>query len=83
MSGGSLIGTSANLSGRCPIRNPEDALKLFDGKVDMILDGGVASNAAESTVVLWAPTGLRIMREGGIGLAELRAVLPHVIVVGG
>ncbi len=74
-SGGSLVGTSANISGAPSLRNATDALKAFDSKVDMVLDGGVLSTWVESTVVRQTKSGLQVLREGAIGREELRTIL--------
>lgn len=75
-SGGFLIGTSANLSGMPSLRNPKDAMAVFDGKVDIILDGGAASTRIESTVVRQTDHEIELLREGAIKFAELEATLP-------
>jgi L-threonylcarbamoyladenylate synthase len=74
-SGGFLVGTSANISGLPSLRNPEDALKVFDGKVDFILDGGSLATHIESTVVRQADYGLQLLREGAIKYVEFEAAL--------
>ena len=75
-SGGFLVGTSANMSGEEPLRNTEDAMAAFDGKVDIILDGGALSRRIESTVVKQTDYGIQLLREGAIKYAELEASLP-------
>src|SRR5437660_10545233 len=49
--GGSLLGTSANISGNPSLRKAEDAFRVFEGKVDIILKGGITSTGLEYTVV--------------------------------
>jgi L-threonylcarbamoyladenylate synthase len=73
--GGFLVGTSANISGLPSLRNPEDALKVFDGKVDFILDGGSLATHVESTVVRQTDYGLQLLREGAIKYVEFEAAL--------
>lgn len=75
-SGGFLVGTSANISGTPSLRNAEDALRAFDGKVDIILDGGSVSTTLESTVLKQTPYGVQLLREGAIGYHEIEATLP-------
>jgi L-threonylcarbamoyladenylate synthase len=78
-SGGSLLGTSANISGNRPLSKAEDALKVFDGKVDIVLDGGFMSTGVESTVVRKIKSSIQILREGAISRGELRTALaPNV-----
>lgn len=74
-SGGFLVGTSANISGMPSLRNADDALTVFDGRVDVILDGGPVSSRLESTVVRQADYGIQLIREGAIKYGELEATL--------
>ena len=75
-SGGFLVGTSANISGMPSLRNAEDALTMFDGKVDVILDGGPVTTRTESTVVRQTDHGTQLRREGAIKYGEFEAALP-------
>lgn len=75
-SGGFLVGTSANISGTPSLRNAEDALTVFDGKVDVILDGGSVATRIESTVVRQTDHGTQLLREGAIKYGEFEAALP-------
>lgn len=75
-SGGSLVGTSANVSGSLSLTSAKDALKVFEGRVDIVLDGGFLSNVRESTVVRPIESGIQILREGAISRGELRIALP-------
>ena len=74
--GGSLLGTSANISGNPSLRKAEDAIKVFEGKVDIVLNGGITSTGLESTVVRQTKSGIQILREGAIGSKDIRKVLP-------
>jgi L-threonylcarbamoyladenylate synthase len=74
-SGGALVGTSANISGKPSLRNAEDAFKVFDGKVDIVLNGGITSTNLESTVVKQGTSGIRVLREGAIPPRDLRMAL--------
>ena len=74
-SGGSVVGTSANVSGTQSLRQAEDVLKTFEGKVDVVLDGGSLSTSGESTVVRSIEAGVQILREGAISRAEITAAL--------
>ena len=76
-SGGFLVGTSANISGMPSLRDAEDALTAFDGKVDAILDGGSVSTLIESTVVRQADQGIQLLREGAVKYDEFEAFLPR------
>ncbi len=74
-SGGSLLGTSANISGNPSLSNAGDALKVFDGKVDIVLDGGFMSTGLESTVVRKTKSSIQVLREGVISRGELGMAL--------
>ncbi|HEV2119990.1 MAG TPA: L-threonylcarbamoyladenylate synthase [Candidatus Bathyarchaeia archaeon] len=74
-SGGSLVGTSANISGNPPVTNAEAAFKVFEGKVDIILDGGLMSTSITSTVVKKTNFGIQVIRQGAISREELRTVI--------
>lgn len=71
MCGGSLVGTSANISGAPSVRQADEALKTFDGKVDLVLDGGPLSKNPESTVVRVAGKRVDILREGAVSRQEI------------
>lgn len=75
MSGGFLVGTSANTSRMPPLRNAEDALTVFDGKVDIVLDGGSVATNIASTVVRQTDYGIQLLREGAIKYVEFEASL--------
>ena len=69
------MGTSANISGNPSLSKAEDALKVFDGKVDIVLDGGLMYTGVESTVVRKVKSGIQLLREGAISREELRTAL--------
>ena len=74
--GGSLLETSANISGNLSLIKAEDAFKVFNGKVDLVLNGGITSIGLESTVVKQTKFGIQVLREGAIGSSDIRKVLP-------
>jgi len=74
--GGSLLGTSANISGNLSLRKAEDAFKVFEGNVDIVLNGGICSTGLESTVVKQTKFGIQVLREGAIRSKDIRQVLP-------
>jgi L-threonylcarbamoyladenylate synthase len=74
---GPLAVTSANLSG---LESPVTAAQVreqLDGRVDMILDGGITPGGLASTVVdcTGSSLGLVILREGPITRQDLKAAL--------
>ncbi|MDD2709492.1 MAG: L-threonylcarbamoyladenylate synthase [Verrucomicrobiae bacterium] len=67
-----LASSSANLSGEPSPQNFIDALRPFQGRIDLAIDGGPADCGIASTVVLLAgDTPLRILREGAIPAATI------------
>jgi L-threonylcarbamoyladenylate synthase len=75
-SGGSLVGTSANVSGTKSLRQAKDALDVFEGRVDVVLDGGSLTTSVESTVVKSIRAGgVQILREGGISREDIAIAL--------
>jgi L-threonylcarbamoyladenylate synthase len=75
LSGGLLIGSSANRSGEEPPRTVEEVVDELKEKVDVILDGGAAAQGRPSTVVELTSAKLRVLREGPVGLKEMLDVL--------
>jgi L-threonylcarbamoyladenylate synthase len=67
-----LIATSANISGQKEVASPEVAIRFFQGKVDLILDGGPTPGGLPSTVVDLTGEKPILVREGVIGNQELR-----------
>ena len=70
-----LTATSANLSGEGELADPAEVKALFDGQVDLVLDGGPAPGGRPSTVVNLAGDRPRILREGAIPASRIEAVL--------
>ena len=63
--GGALRVTSANLSGRRPSTDAEDALRDVGLSADLVVDGGVSPGGVASTVVSVAADGtLSVLRPG-------------------
>ncbi len=71
MCGGSIVGTSANISGAPSMRRADEALKIFEGKVDLVLDGGSLAKSPESTVVRATSKRVDILREGAVSRQEI------------
>jgi len=70
-----LTATSANLSGGKELADPAEVKALFDGQVDLIVDGGPAPGGRPSTIVDIAGPAPRVLREGAIPAARIEAVL--------
>lgn len=70
-----LTATSANLSGENEIADPAGIRDLFEGRVDLIIDGGPAPGGRPSTIVDLAAGAPRVLREGAIPAARIEAAL--------
>lgn len=57
---------SANPSDESPACSAEEALKYFDGKIDLVVDSGPAELGIESTVVDLTEIPFKILREGAL-----------------
>ena len=70
-----LTATSANLSGEKELADPTEVAAVFQEKIDMIVDGGPSPGGAPSTIVDLTSAEPRILREGAVSAARLRALL--------
>ena len=70
-----ISGTSANISGEPACRNADDVLACLGERVDLILDGGMTTGAAGSTVLDVTVDPPRILREGMIHQSRLEKVI--------
>jgi L-threonylcarbamoyladenylate synthase len=71
LSGGLLVGSSANRSGEEPPRAVQEMSGELKEMVDVVLDGGASAQGKPSTVADLSSEKLRIVREGPISLKEL------------
>ena len=74
--GGPLTGTSANRTGQPPATTAEEVERALGAAVDLIVNGGQTPGGLPSTVVDTTVSPPRIIREGCVSQAALRAVLP-------
>jgi len=74
--GGPLTGTSANRTGQPPATTAEEVARAFGADVDLIVNGGPTPGGLPSTVVDTTVSPPRLIREGCVSQAALRAVLP-------
>jgi L-threonylcarbamoyladenylate synthase len=74
--GGPLTGTSANRAGQPPATTAEEVERVFGGDVDLIVNGGPTPGGLPSTVVDTTVSPPRLIREGCVSQAALRAILP-------
>jgi L-threonylcarbamoyladenylate synthase len=70
-----LTATSANISGDKEMTEPAEVAAVFDGKVDLIVDGGPTPGGAPSTLLDLTSPEPRLLREGLIPAGKIRAVL--------
>jgi L-threonylcarbamoyladenylate synthase len=73
--GGSLVATSANLSGEKDAFTAAEVVSALGGRVDVLLDGGAAQRRRPSTVVKCDGESWSILREGAITRASIRRLL--------
>lgn len=69
-----LIATSANLSGQPTCRSGIEAFAVMDGRIDLVLDGGLCSGPGNTTVDVTEPYW-RVIREGAIPEKEIAECL--------
>lgn len=70
-----ITATSANLSGEKEISSPEEVIKTFHGKVDLIADGGKTLGVLPSTVIDLTAGKPQIVREGAVPSSALKKYL--------
>ncbi|MBL8148624.1 MAG: threonylcarbamoyl-AMP synthase [Blastocatellia bacterium] len=75
-----LVAPSANLSGRPSPTTWQAVLKDMNGLIACLLKGERTEFGLESTVVDCSRERACLLRAGGIGLEDLRSVLPDIVV---
>jgi L-threonylcarbamoyladenylate synthase len=68
-----LAAPSANVRGKQPAVCPEDVLSEFDGKIELLLDGGRIESPEPSTIVIVNPRSLTVLRQGRVSLGRVRS----------
>ena len=78
-----LAAPSANIEGEPPATTCKDALKKFDGLVEMAIDAGDVSLGVSSTVADLTSLSPKIVRPGPVGLEDLEreAKKKHILFV--
>jgi len=66
-----VTATSANPSGKAPASTPEEVAAYFNGKIDVLIDGGKLPGRLGSTIVDVTTDKIKIIREGEIPSAEI------------
>jgi len=69
-----LIATSANMSGRPTCHSGIDVFGTMDGRVDLVLDGGVCAGQGATTVDITEPAW-RVIKTGAVGVKEIAECL--------
>ena len=70
-----LAAPSANLSGKPSPRTARDVLRVFDGKIEAVLDGGTCSVGVASTILDLTARPPKILRLGGLSAEEIARVI--------
>jgi len=68
--GAPLISTSANISGHPTCRSGIDVFGMMDGRVDLVIDGGVCAGSGATTVDITEPYW-RLIKNGAIEEKEI------------
>jgi len=71
-----ITATSANISGQLPAISAAEVRRCFGPKLDWLIDGGITRGGAGSTIIGHDQDGLRLIREGAIAFARIRAIGP-------
>ncbi len=77
-SGGYIAAPSANTSGRPSPTTARHVLDDLDGKIDMIIDGGIVGIGVESSIIDLTEETPMVLRPGFISLEMLRSVIGDV-----
>jgi L-threonylcarbamoyladenylate synthase len=72
--GTALTGTSANIAGGGEPRTAAEAAQALGADIDLVLDGGTTAGGMPSTVLDVTTAVPRVLREGAVGIAELRGL---------
>ena len=71
-----LIATSANISGQPTCRSGIEAFGKMDGRIDLVLDGGLCAGQGSTTVDITEPAW-KLIREGAIPGKDIAEALSH------
>ena len=72
-----LISTSANISGQPTCRSGIDVFVMMDGRIDLVVDGGLCTGEGATTVDITDPYW-RLMKVGAISEKEIAECLQRV-----
>ena len=68
---GPMAVTSANISGQSSPSSAEEVFAQLNGRIDLVIDGGITPGGIPSTLVDCTGDEVRILREGPISLKEI------------
>lgn len=77
--GTSIVGTSANLSGKPGSLTADEVNSQFGDNIDLVIDGGRCPGGKESTIVDVTGETPVILREGAISREKLRQVCGNIM----
>jgi len=66
--GGPVTAPSANPEGGSPPTTAADVLRVFEGAIDLVLDGGATAGGPASSVVDVTAEPPRVLRQGGVSV---------------
>ncbi|MGC2064380.1 MAG: L-threonylcarbamoyladenylate synthase [Thermodesulfovibrionales bacterium] len=70
-----ITATSANISGMPAADNPDDVMRYFGDRVDLVIDGGKTPGGLSSTIVVEKDNRIAIVREGAISKKDIEDLL--------
>lgn len=73
-----LTGTSANPAGFPPAATADEVEDYFGSTIDLIIDGGPTAGGLPSTIIDVSLDFPKLLREGGLPLAELTRACPDL-----
>ncbi len=71
-----LIATSANISGQPTCRSGIEVFGKMDGRIDLVLDGGLCPGQGGTTVDITEPVW-KLIREGAVSQKQIADALSH------
>jgi L-threonylcarbamoyladenylate synthase len=71
-----LVATSANISGQPTCRSGIDVFGVMDGRVELVLDGGLCAGPGATTVDITEPYW-KLIREGAVPVKDLAECLGY------
>ena len=81
--GGVLAVTSANLSGQTPPVTAQGVAEQLDGRIELIIDGGLCPGQVPSTVLDCTVCPPALLRSGAVSAARLRTFIGPITELGG